>query len=482
MTGADRRRGERGGGEGPLAAESERDRSAPNMDHDTEPLDQVLVRREVERSRQARASHASARGAASQSESYQSDSGQRPGAHQPADRRSGAQKPDGGRQAGGRAPSSARQTPRREPRGRGPLLVLAVLAATAMVGAAVVYRMVFLAPDYEGAGSGDVIIQVRDGDPTIAIGAELTREDVVRSAKAFKNAAADDPRVRAVQPGYYQMRLRMSGSDAVALLVDPSSRVGQLDIRGGMQLDDTRGPDGKVSPGVLSLIIKASCARLNGASTCLSLSQLRNAMETTPPAQLGVPSWALSEVGKADPNRRLEGLIAPGRYDVRPGASADEVLRTLVTSSATQYEATGLTGAAQGSYTPYQLLVIASLVEKEGITPDFGRISGVIHNRLADRVRLELDSTVNYPLDLQSVRTSGTDRNRTGAYNSYVNYGLPPTPIGAPGQQAIVAALQPASGPWMFFVRCEKDGASCFSTTLSEHQQNVRTAMAEGVF
>jgi UPF0755 protein len=206
-------------------------------------------------------------------------------------------------------------------------------------------------------------------------------------------------------------------------------------------------------------------------------------MAATPPEQLGVPQWARADVGKADSRRRLEGLITPGRYDVRPGSTAQEVLRELVTASAEQYDALGIVSAAQAThYSPYQLLVLASLVEKEGITPDFGKIAQVLYNRLADRVRLELDSTVNYPLDLQSIRTSDANRRTPGPYNSYLNYGLPPTPIGAPGQRAIQAVLHPEHGPWMFFVRCEKDGTSCFATTLAEHQRNVRTAITEGVF
>jgi UPF0755 protein len=353
-----------------------------------------------------------------------------------------------------------------------------------LVGAYLLYRSLFGVPDYDGPGQGDVIVQVNAGDTTSAIAAELAREDVVRSARAFTEAAAEDEeRARSVQPGYYQLRLRMSGADAVELMLDPRSRVGQLEIKGGVQLDDTRGPDGSVTPGALSLISRATCATLNGASTCITPDQLRSAMASTPPAQLGVPGWALADVTKADPRRRLEGLFAPGRYDVRPGGSARDVLRTLVTSSAAQYETSGLTAAAQQStFSPYQLLVISSLVEKEGITPDFGKIAQVMYNRLGDRVRLELDSTVNYPLDLQSARTSDADRTRAGAYNSYLNYGLPPTPIGAPGQRAIQATLHPEPGPWMFFVRCQKDGTSCFATTLPEHQQNVRAAMAAGAF
>jgi UPF0755 protein len=351
------------------------------------------------------------------------------------------------------------------------------------VGGFLVYRSYFVSPDYDGPGNGDVIIQVQDGDPTVAIAAELAREDVVRSSSAFVEAAEDESKIRAVQPGYYRLRLRMSGEDAVAALVDPASRVGQLEIKGGVQLDDTRGPDGKVSPGVLSLISKATCVTLNGASTCVTVPQLRGAMATSQLAQLGVPAWAAGEISRAAPERRLEGFIAPGRYDVQPGASAQEILRALVGKSAALYEASGLVSGAESSkYSPYQLLVIASLVEKEGITPDFGKIAGVIYNRLADRIRLGLDSTVNYPLDLQAVRTTATDRNRAGAYNSYLNYGLPPTPIGAPGQQAIQAALRPTEGPWMYFVRCQRSGVSCFSTTLPEHEQNVKAAVAAGAF
>jgi UPF0755 protein len=304
----------------------------------------------------------------------------------------------------------------------------------------------------------------------------------VLSERAFTRAAEDEANIRVVQPGYYRMRLRMSGESAAALITDPASRVGELDIKGGVQLDDTKGPTGVVSPGLLSQIAKATCVQLNGASTCISAAQLRATMARTPLDKLGVPAWATEEVQRADPNRRLEGLIAPGRYDVRPGASAEEVLDTLVTSSVSQYEAEGITAGAQHRYTPYQLLVIASLVEREGIAPDFGKIAQVIFNRLGQHDRLELDSTVNYTLDRQSVRTNAADRDRAGPYNSYVNFGLPPTPIGAPGQQAVTATLTPEPGPWMFFVRCQRNGASCFSTTLQQHQQNVNSAMTAGAF
>ncbi|MDN5920558.1 MAG: endolytic transglycosylase MltG, partial [Pseudonocardia sp.] len=96
--------------------------------------------------------------------------------------------------------------------------------------------------------------------------------------------------------------------------------------------------------------------------------------------------------------------------------------------------------------------------------------------------RLELDSTVNYPLDVQALRTTAEARGAPGPYNSYLNEGLPPTPVSSVSEQALAAALEPAPGPWRFFVRCTTEGASCFAVTFPEHQANVARARAAGAF
>lgn len=360
-------------------------------------------------------------------------------------------------------------------------LAVVVLLAIAAGGGYALYRAIFGVPDFEGAGSGSVIVQVADGDTTSAIARELADRGVVADPRAFLRAAAGDERVRGLQPGYYQLRSTMSGAAAVDLMLDPSSRVGQLEIRGGVQLDDTRAPDGTVTEGVLSQIAKATCVTVDGARRCTSVDELRTTMATTDPAELGVPEWALEAVAKADPNRRLEALFMPGRYDVRPGAPALEVLRGLLATSAAQLEAAGLvSGAREIGSSPYQVLIIASLVEKEAITEDMPEVARVIYNRLGSGQRLELDSTVNYPLDLQALRTTAADRARPGPYNTYQTAGLPPTPIAAAGREAIAAALDPAAGDWLFFVRCETDGTSCFATTLAEHEANITTAVRNG--
>jgi len=275
----------------------------------------------------------------------------------------------------------------------------------------------------------------------------------------------------------------MSGAAAVTMLLDPASRVGQLDIRAGTQLDDVRQPDDTVAPGILSLLSRASCARIDGTRSCASVEQLREAMMQSPPAELGVPEWAAGAVARVDPGRRLEGLIMPGHYDVRPGSSAVDLLAQVMATSTTRLQGAGMPDIATPTgFGPYEVLIIASIIEKEAIASDFGTVSRVIYNRLATPMPLQMDSTINYPLDRQQITTSDADRARPGPYNTYIAPGLPVSPIGTPSTEGINAAVQPTPGPWVYFVKCQPDGTSCFALTFEEHQRNRTAAVANGAY
>jgi UPF0755 protein len=338
-------------------------------------------------------------------------------------------------------------------------------------------------PDFAGTGDAPAVVEVEDGQSLTAIGVTLVRHNVVASVRAFTLAAEADPRVLAVQPGYYQLRERMSGSAAVARLQEPAVRVGHLEIRGGEQLDNVELPGGKIMSGLLAEISRASCAMIGPANTCVSPADLRTAMGQSDLTQLAVPRWASDPMARVEPRRRLEGLLVPGGYDVRPGSSALELLQQVTAASIARLLAGGFPASAAGTgHSAYEVLVIASVIEREAITPDFHRVSRVISNRLAAGMPLQMDSTINYPLDQQEVNTSDADRARAGPYNTYLNVGLPASPIGSPSAAAIAAALSPEPGPWRYFVKCQRDGASCFSVTRAEHDVAVRDAAARGVF
>ncbi|TCP46279.1 UPF0755 protein [Tamaricihabitans halophyticus] len=337
--------------------------------------------------------------------------------------------------------------------------------------------------DYDGAGERDVLIEVRAGDSIGAIGGKLAEADVVATSRSFVSASEDNSAVAGVQPGYYVMKTRMSGELAAERIVDPETRVGQLEIRAGTQLDDITQPNDEVTKGIYSLLADASCAELNGQSTCVSAEDLRQTVADSGLADLGAPEWAVGPAEQADPERWLEGLVVPGVYDLRPGWSAERILRTVLEESATTLQAWGLPKLAEDNQlNPYETLVVASLIEREGIAADFGKISRVIYNRLEDGTRLQFDSTVNYALDRPQVRTNPEDRARAGPYNTYDSAGLPPTPIASPSQAAVQAAAEPEEGSWMYFVKCYKDGKSCFAETNQEHNQNRREAQARGAY
>ncbi|MGW4063936.1 endolytic transglycosylase MltG [Amycolatopsis sp. NPDC004747] len=359
------------------------------------------------------------------------------------------------------------------------IAVIALLAGGAWYG----FNKFFGYDDFDGAGNEDVLFQVDDGDTTSAIGAKLTTAGVVASSKAFVKAGEGNPKLARVQHGFYVMKSHMSGASAVERLTTPASRVGQLEIRPYTQFDDITQPDGKVTPGVYSLMSKASCAQLNGKSTCVSADDLRKAVDAADLKQLGVPDWAIDPANKADrKDRRLEGLIAPGVYDVKPGSSAQEILGQLVRSSAEALQNSGLTSQSAGpGMTPYQTLIIASIIEREAVKADFGKLSRVIYNRLKINMRLQMDSTVNYVLDRPTLLTDEADRVKSGPYNTYKNTGLPPTPIAVASSDAIKAAVKPPDGDWVYFVKCEKNGLSCFAVTNDEHNKNRDLAKARGV-
>ncbi|WP_026425258.1 endolytic transglycosylase MltG [Actinokineospora inagensis] len=337
--------------------------------------------------------------------------------------------------------------------------------------------------DYSGAGESDVVFEVQPGDTTGTIANHLKDADVVASSRAFVDAAESESKIRSVQPGYYVMRTKVSGADAVAKMVNPTSRVGNLQIKAGTQFDDVVNGNA-VTPGVYSLLSKASCAQLNGKSTCVAVDDLRKVVETADLTALGVPDWAVPDASKSpEPKRRLEGIIMPDVYEVKPGSTAEELLKGLIADSSARLQSIGMPALADSTgFTPYQVLVMGSLVQREAIAGDFTKVARVTYNRLAKSMKLEYDSTVNYVLDRPAIRTKPEDRLKAGPYNTYANLGLPPTPIASVSREAIEAAAKPADGTWLFFVRCQKDGTSCFANTLEEHNANIALAGRNGAY
>lgn len=384
--------------------------------------------------------------------------------------------------------SAARGRPRT--RGTTRFLLLAAVIGVILAFGFMLFRNlnaeIAPAPDFEGQGTGNALLHVEQGDTLGQVGDRLYDVGAIASTRAFVSAASGTS-VEGIQPGFYQVQEEMSADSAVKALSDPQNRVGFLEIKPGGRLLDTVVVGGSTEKGIFTLIAEATCLRDLDApenpATCRQPQEIVDAAVQADPAALGVPAWAINEVQAApDPVRRLEGLISPGVHNIDPRTEPVEILRELVSSSAASYDSTGLVASAeQIGLSPYQVVTSASLVEKEGTSEDFDKVARVILNRLAEPMRLQFDSTVNYTLADQEIATTDAARADTNPWNTYAMDGLPYGPIGSPGLDALRAMENPAPGAWLYFVTVDMQGTTRFADEYPEHERNQSEAIANGV-
>ena len=363
------------------------------------------------------------------------------------------------------------------------VIVASILLIIGLVAWIAVARNTAAPADFEGAGNGqEEIVEIPEGTTLSALGPELEELRIVASSKAFQTAAADNPHADDVHPGYYRLEGGMSAKAAVDALLNEANRITPLKVYGGATLMDINVLGGQPRLGILSMIQEVTCGGKN-TDGCVDVERLHAVAAEADARSLGVPEWAADIVNaRAGDPKRLEGLIAPGEYTINPGASAEEILTDLLTRSAKQYDSTDIVNRAQAiGLSPYDLLIAASLVEREAPAGEFDKVARVILNRLAAPMRLEFDSTVNYGLPSVEVATTDEDRARETPWNTYAKDGLPETPIASPSMEAIEAMENPADGEWLFFVTIDQDGTTVFNNTFEEHLADTQRAVDSGV-
>jgi UPF0755 protein len=331
----------------------------------------------------------------------------------------------GSRGADGGGPAGPARKRRR--RGRTVLLVLLTVFA---VFAAVVggvgyhyYSEYFNPPDFPGAGTGQVTVQIQAGQSARAVGTTLASKGVVASARAFSNAAKASPHGNALEPGYYRVHQHMKASLALALLLKPSSR---------LQTKITI-PEGFRVAQIIALLGRET-GNLKGYQQAIAH-----------PADLGLPAFA---------NGKPEGYLFPATYEVQPKSSPAAVLKMMVSQFKANAQNIGLPAAAgRAQESQAGIITVASLIEAEGKLPqDYPKIAEVIYNRLNMNppIKLQLDTTVLYAMSL--AHRGGFSVNFASPYNTYLHANLPPGPIDNPGNLAIHAALHPAHGNLLYFL------------------------------
>ncbi len=333
---------------------------------------------------------------------------------------------------------------RRSRRGLGGLkscLALLVVAALVVVGAVAAFTfgrdkldaLFAPPPDYSGDGTTAVLFEVKPGETLSEIGRNLKAEGVVKSVDAFSDAASGNDEAQDIQVGFYELKKQLPAADALELLIDPSNLVqASVTIPEGLRVSD-----------ILPRVAKA---------TDIPLRKLKAAVKDAD--AIGLPDYAQGNA---------EGYLFPATYAFPPNADATAVLKTMVDRWKQAAEEADLTGAAEKlGYTPGQLMIVASLVESEANREeDRGKVARVIYNRLetdATNGLLQIDATVNYALGRNlGLGLTKEDLEVDSPYNTRKNPGLPPTPIEAPGDEAIAAAADPTPGDWIYYVTVNLD-------------------------
>ena len=174
----------------------------------------------------------------------------------------------------------------------------------------------------------------------------------------------------------------------------------------------------------------------------------------------------------------LEGYLSPNTYEVYTDASAEDILRKLLSQTERAFPADAQEQAAEMGYTMDQIITLASLIEKEARNADFAKVSAVFHNRLKQGMKLQSDVTIHYITGVRKMALTDSDLAISSPYNTYQNAGLPLGPVCNPSSEAISAALYPdatyVAENYLYF--CAKDpesGELYFSRTLQEHEQAV---------
>jgi UPF0755 protein len=294
--------------------------------------------------------------------------------------------------------------------------------------------------DYTGTGNGEkATVVIQSGDIGSNVAKELQQAGVTKTYEATYKILLKTNQT--FEPGSYTLQKQMSAKAALAALKDPKNRV--------------------VRTAILREGISAKNAFIQlSQATGVPVSQFEALAQN--PAQFGIPEGA-----------GIEGFIFPATYQFDPGTTAKQALQTTVTTMFQHLDKLGVAPADR-----LRVLTFASIVQWEsGSVGDMGKVARVFQNRLDKGMLLQSDATVAYGTgNTDHVTTTGAERrDPSNPYNTYVHPGLPPGPIGSPGDDAISAVLHPTPGSWLYFVTVNlKTGETVFSTTQAEHDDAVK--------
>lgn len=281
---------------------------------------------------------------------------------------------------------------------------------------AITVHNAFLLNDYRIVSSTEKVeILIESGDTGAEIAKKLKANRVIKAEKVFLKIAINDKRANGISPGLHQIDVGISAQSALEQLLDPKRNRGLFGFVEGLRKSE-----------ILDLLSKSKLV-----------------------------TGKYSANTKIDPlykTKDVEGFLFPAQYSIIPGTTFDEAVDQMVQRFYVSAKKSGIEKGYKG-YSPFELLIIASMIQSEGDLIDFPKIARVIYNRLEIGMPLQINATIDYATNTRGkIRLPYKRLDTNSKYNTYKYRGLPPGPISNPGEQAMSAAVNPADGDWLYYV------------------------------
>lgn len=352
---------------------------------------------------------------------------------------------------------------------RSPIRMVAIVAIASVLLLGMASWWVINQLNPSGEPGTAVNFTVNDGDTVASVADRLAKEGFIKNASIFRWYASTRGGIDLL-PGYYSLRPRDNAGQIIKSLSTPPAQT----------FVSVTFPEG--------MTLAQMGERLASKLTFMTVDDFVSA---------ATDGSVVSEFSPSG-NTSLEGLLFPDTYQISGDGTEAGVVKTLVEMMHRVARQTDLVaGAKARGLNPYELLVVASMVEREAkVAQDRPKIAQVIYNRLALGMNLEIDAAVKYG---QDPSMSWTEMKAADtAYNVYLKKGLPPTPIANPGKASIEASLAPSGTPprddeacvglksnekcmYLYYVLADKTGRHVFATTYEQHLINVEKSRVAGV-
>ena len=277
----------------------------------------------------------------------------------------------------------------------------------------------------------------------------LKQEGIIRDANLFIRMATFLGKKKEVKAGEYEFHTRMHPSEVLNILAK-----------------------GQVKPHLVTIVEGFTLPQIAQLLDDLEIVGKKAFLEKTSSPAL-IISLGLLYSATSKPGSSLEGYLFPNTYHLLREMNSEEIIQMMVQQFKKVFNNDWIRRASQLDMSQRDVLTLASIIEKEASLPaEKPFISAVFHNRLKKKIPLQSDPTVIYGIKNFNGNLTRADLQRPSPHNTYLNNGLPPTPICNPGKDSLLAALHPSPVSYLYFVS-KNDGSHYFSSTMEEHNQAV---------